>query len=86
MWHVYIVRCADGTLYTGATTDPAARVQKHNNGSGAKYTRSRTPVELVYLEGVGDHGDALRREHQLRKLSASQKQAIIAEAGLVELS
>lgn len=86
MWHVYIVRCADGTLYTGATTDPAARVNKHNSGSGAKYTRSRTPVELVYLESVGEHGDALRREHQLRKLSASQKHAIIAEADCIELS
>lgn len=82
MWHVYIVRCADNTLYTGVTTDPDARIKKHNLGAGAKYTRNRTPVELVFLEGASDRGAAQRREHQLKKLNARQKLELIAGTGL----
>lgn len=81
MWHVYIVRCADGTLYTGVTTNPDARIEKHNSGAGAKYTRTRTPVELVFLEGASDRGTAQRREYQLKKLNARQKLELIAESG-----
>src|SRR5690606_7797478 len=61
-WSVYIVRCADGTLYTGISTDVAARIAAHNRGSGAKYTRSRMPVELVYQEPAFDRGAAQKRE------------------------
>ena len=60
MWYVYLLRCADDTLYAGCTNDPPRRLQQHNAGQGAKYTRSRRPVSLVYLEQAGDHGQALR--------------------------
>jgi putative endonuclease len=71
--YVYIVRCADGTLYTGYTTDPAAREQAHNAGRGAKYTRSRRPVCLVYSERFRSLAKALRREYALKQLSRADK-------------
>ena len=77
-WYVYIVRCADGSLYTGVTTDVVARVDAHNTGRGAKYTRSRLPVELVYQEPVADRGEALRREYRIKQLPGSAKQALVA--------
>jgi predicted GIY-YIG superfamily endonuclease len=77
-WHVYIVRCADGTLYTGVAKDPAARVARHNVGRGAKYTRSRLPVRLVYREPAADRGVALRREHEIKQLSRRAKRALCA--------
>ncbi len=76
MVYVYMVECRDGTLYTGWTTDLAQRVQAHNDGSGAKYTRSRRPVRLVYWEGVPDRSAALRREAALRRLPRDQKVAL----------
>jgi putative endonuclease len=76
-WHVYIVRCADASLYTGIATDVAARVGEHNAGAGAKYTRSRLPVELVYTEQASDRSSALRREAAIKKLAASDKRALI---------
>ena len=69
MWYVYLLRCADDTLYAGCTNDPPRRLQQHNAGQGAKYTRSRRPVSLVYLEQAGDHGQALRREARKEKLA-----------------
>ncbi len=75
--YVYILRCSDGTLYTGWTTDLEARINSHNSGSGAKYTRSRRPVSLVYCEEVSDRSAALKREAAIKKLSRSKKLELI---------
>lgn len=72
-WCVYILRCRDGSLYTGITNDLPARLAAHNSGTGAKYTRSRGPVVLVYRETANDHGHALRREAAIKALSRSEK-------------
>ena len=76
-YYTYILRCADNTLYTGWTTDLKARVEAHNAGTGAKYTRGRGPVELVYEESHPDKSTALQREHALKKLSRKEKLALI---------
>lgn len=76
MWYVYLLRCADDTLYAGCTTDPKRRLQQHNSGRGAKYTRSRRPVTLVYLEQAENHSQALRREAALKRLSRNEKLAL----------
>lgn len=78
MHFVYIVRCADGTLYTGYARDPARREQLHNAGRGARYTSGRRPVRLVYSERCKSLGAALSREHQLKRLTRPQKEAIVA--------
>jgi putative endonuclease len=78
VFFVYMVRCADGTLYTGWARDPAARVEVHNSGKGAKYTRSRRPVTLVYCEECESLSAALKRERQLKPWSRAQKEALIA--------
>jgi putative endonuclease len=74
---VYIVRCADGTLYTGYARDPKARVTVHNTGRGAKYTSGRRPVRLVYSEKFESVGEALRREMALKRRSRAQKEQLI---------
>ena len=74
----YIVRCADGTLYTGWTNDLEKRVKAHNDGRGAKYTHTRRPVTLVYSESLPTKEAALRREAAVKKLSRAQKLALIA--------
>ena len=74
---VYIVRCRDGTLYIGTARDIAARLSQHDAGKGAKYTRSRGPVKLVWQEGPMTVSRALRREHQLKQLTRPQKFAFI---------
>lgn len=76
-WSVYMVRCCDGSLYTGIATDVASRVAKHNDGKASKYTRSKLPVELVYRESVASHGDALRREYSIKQLSTKKKQKLL---------
>ena len=76
-WHVYVVRCIDGSLYTGIARDVAARVAVHNEGEGARYTRSRRPVELVHVEPAADRGAALRREHAIKRLPAAAKRALV---------
>ena len=78
MHFVYIVRCADGTLYTGYARDPEARARAHNSGRGARYTSGRRPVVLVYAERCRSLGAALRREHALKRLPRVLKQALIA--------
>lgn len=78
-WWVYVVRCADGTLYTGVTTDVARRVGQHNAGTASKYTRSRRPVELAYRQRAKDRGAALRRELAIKKLSRPAKLKLIGE-------
>ena len=75
---VYIVRCADGTLYTGYARDPKARVKVHNTGRGARYTAGRRPVRLVYSESFESVGDALRREYALKQRSRAQKELLIS--------
>jgi len=76
-WTVYVVRCSDASLYTGIARDVQARIAEHNTGRGAKYTSSRRPVTLVYTESVADRSSALRRESEIKKLSASDKQLLI---------
>jgi len=76
MPYVYMVRCADGSYYSGSAADLEKRVAKHNSGAGAKYTRSRLPVELVYYEECGSTSEALKKEHALKKLSHSGKEAL----------
>lgn len=80
MWYVYILRCVDGTLYTGITTDLAQRLQTHNAGTGAKYTRSRLPVEMVYSESLPSHSEALKREYTIKQLTRAQKLHLIETA------
>ena len=77
-FYVYILRCADDTLYTGYTDDPERRLRVHNAGKGAKYTRSRLPVELVYRETLEDKSAALRRELEIKGLTREKKLALIA--------
>ncbi|MGI9331484.1 MAG: GIY-YIG nuclease family protein [Gammaproteobacteria bacterium] len=76
-WHVYMLRCADQTLYTGVTKDLQARLSQHNRGKASRYTRARLPVEIVYTEPAADHGSALRREMQIKKLARSDKEQLI---------
>jgi putative endonuclease len=75
-WHVYIVRCADATLYTGITRDISGRIAKHNEGTGAAYTRARRPVVLVHQEPATDRGAALRREAAIKRLPVAAKRAL----------
>lgn len=70
---VYLLRCADGSLYCGWTNDPQRRLRAHNEGRGAKYTRSRRPVALVWLERCGDRSAALRREREIKRMSREEK-------------
>ena len=77
MPYVYIVRCADGTLYTGWTTDVARRIAQHNAGRGARYTRMRRPVELVYVEDMPDRSTAMRREWTIKKLDRERKERLV---------
>ena len=78
-WYVYILRCCDDTLYTGSTDDVTRRVQVHNSGKGAKYTRCRTPVEVVYSEECESYSAALKREYAIKQLTRSQKLQLILE-------
>jgi putative endonuclease len=75
-WQVYLVRCADGSFYTGIARDLTARIENHNKGTGAKYTRGRGPVELVYAEPARDRSAAQSREWQLRRLSTAAKRQL----------
>jgi predicted GIY-YIG superfamily endonuclease len=79
-WFVYVLRCADGTLYTGITKDLARRTQQHNDGTAARYTRSRRPVKLVYQEPQSSQSSALKREAAIKKLTRRQKSAMIRGA------
>jgi putative endonuclease len=76
-WYIYILRCADGTLYTGSTDDVERRVAVHNSGKGAKYTRGRTPVEVVYTEECESYSAALKREYAIKQLSRGEKIKLI---------
>ena len=78
MYYVYILECADGTLYTGSTPDIPQRLAKHQSGKAAKYTRGRLPVKLVYQEECADKSAALKREIAIQKLSRKAKERLIA--------
>jgi putative endonuclease len=75
-WNVYIVRCADQTLYTGIARDLGQRITQHNAGTGAAYTRARRPVILVHQESAPDRGAALRREAAIKRLTVAAKRAL----------
>lgn len=77
-WYVYILRCADDTLYTGMTDDVPRRLEAHNCGKGAKYTRGRSPLTLVYSEECQSYSAALKREYAIKQLNRKQKLAMIA--------
>jgi len=78
-WFVYILRCADDTYYTGITNDLERRFEEHNTGRGARYTRSRTPVELRYAEACRDRSAALIREARIKRLDRRGKEKLISE-------
>ncbi len=79
MNYTYIVKCADGSFYTGWTTDIERRLKCHNAGKGAKYTRPRLPVELVYFESFETKEEAMRREAAIKKLSRERKEQLVAQ-------
>jgi len=78
-WKLYILRCGDGSLYTGIAVDVEARLAAHRGGKGAKYTRGRGPLEVVYTEECGTHSQALKREAAVKKLTRSGKEKLVAE-------
>lgn len=81
-WKLYMLRCRDGSLYTGITTDVEKRLEAHRSGKGAKYTRGRGPLELVYQEGCGDHSTALKREIEIKALTREDKLNLIEKNNL----
>lgn len=78
-YYAYILSCADGTYYSGYTTDLERREKTHNSGKGAKYTRSRLPVKVVYFEEFSSKSEALKREYELKQLSHKAKEKIVFE-------
>jgi len=82
-WYVYILRCSDDTLYTGVATDLQRRLHEHNHTTrGARYTRSRRPVELVYSERLDSHSSACKREHEIKRLSRNAKVTLISRRAI----
>ena len=79
MWYLYILRCGDGSLYTGITTDVQRRLEAHRAGKGAKYTRGRGPLELVYREEWGTHSEALKRELEIKRLPREEKEKLLSK-------
>ena len=75
-WSVYMIECADGSLYTGIAKDVEKRTREHNDGKGAKYTRGRTPVTLVYREQCGDQSRAVKRELAIKRMSRVDKRRL----------
>ena len=85
-WYLYILRCKDNTLYTGITTDVEKRLEAHRSGKGAKYTRGRAPLELVYQESCGSHSNALKREAEIKKLPRTAKEMLVKTRGIQNYS
>lgn len=79
MYYTYMVECRDASLYTGYTTDLKQRVKAHNNGKGAKYTKSRLPVHLVYYESYEEKSPAMKREYEIKQLKRKEKLELIRE-------
>jgi putative endonuclease len=77
MWYVYVLKCADGSLYTGISTDVRTRLLRHNSGKGSKYTRARRPVGLIYYEIADSKSKALQREIQIKSFSIENKKKLI---------
>lgn len=77
-WELYILLCGDGSFYTGIARDAEKRLEMHKSGKGAKYTRGRGPLQMVYREGGLDHSQALRRELEIKKLTRAQKEALVS--------
>jgi putative endonuclease len=77
--YCYMLRCSDGTLYTGWTTNPGRRLREHNSGSASRYTRIRRPVRLVYLEAQGSRRQAMRRERAIKNMSRRRKEDLIRD-------
>jgi putative endonuclease len=75
--YIYVLACADGSLYTGYTTDVERRVAEHNAGEGAKYTRGRTPVEVVHVEAFDTRSAAMSREYEIKQLSRAEKERLV---------
>lgn len=82
--YTYIVRCSDGTLYTGWTNHLDRRIKAHNSGSGAKYTKTRTPVELVYYEEYEEKREAMRREYEIKQMTRKEKERLIQKQSVRE--
>ncbi len=82
-WTVYIARCSDGSLYTGITTDPGRRLVEHNSGTGSAYTRSKTPIVMVYNEPAVNRSRAQQRERAIKRLSRAQKEELVAGSRLM---
>lgn len=82
-WHVYIIKCSDSKLYTGITNDLKRRIEAHNSGNGCRFTKCRTPVELVYTEKVKTKPQALKREAAIKHLTRKQKLELISKGGTV---
>lgn len=78
--YVYVLRCGDGSLYTGWTNDLEQRLAAHQSGKGAKYTRGRLPIEMVYYEELTDKSTALKRENELKNLKKAEKELLIQQA------
>ena len=85
-YYCYVVRCANDAFYTGWTTDPLRRVEEHNAGRGARYTKMHSPVELVYVEEVEDHSSALKREAQIKRYSHARKAALAESIDLSDFN
>ncbi len=77
-WHIYLIRCADNSLYTGITTDVVRRLQEHQDGRGAKYLRGRGPLKLEFSCLIGDRAAASRAEMAVKRLSHTQKESLIS--------
>jgi putative endonuclease len=79
---VYVLRCGDGSLYTGYTTDVERRLAEHRAGEGARYTRGRGPLELVHVERFGSRSAAMTREHEIKQLSKAEKERLVADGSV----
>jgi len=82
IWYVYIIRCSDGSFYTGITTDPGRRFRQHDAGNGAKYFRGRKPLKIVYQEGDHTRSSAARRELQIKRMTHGEKHVLIDAAAI----
>jgi len=83
-WFVYILRCGDDSLYTGITNNIEKRINAHENGSGAKYTKGRGPLTLVYMQECADKSTAAKREMEIKKMGREKKEALVSKRGVSE--
>jgi len=81
-WHLYLIRCSGGQLYTGITTDVTRRFSEHSEGKGAKFLRGKGPLQLVFSERIGTHSDALKMEIKIKKMHKIEKEAFIQRGSI----